>query len=236
MFDFFVRYNLINMKMKLSKFADKFRSIVGDSTINVPDSFIINAINWAFSELPLAPKLDKVFTKHYRVTLKPGHYRWNLTDHKDFRRLTNIPAASFWTSEGGDLCPLCLCAISIEELYSKTVPNLMKQGKPCSYAIEQEDDDIFIVFDRPTDKPIIIQYIAYGIPKPVESMNDTIEISGIVENAILEVMRVVWYREADDLSFAGSAYDYLDNKYIPQITQMINKKWTGIEGPVVLGV
>ena len=112
----------------------------------------------------------------------------------------------------------------------------MQKGKPCSYAIEQEDDDVYIVFDRPTDKPIIIQYIAYGIPKPVTSMDDEIRISGIVENALLEVMRVVWYREADDLSFAGSAYDYLDNKYIPQITQIINKNWKGIEGHVILGV
>lgn len=235
-FEFFVRYNLSKMKYKVSEFAKKFRSIVGDSTNDVPDSFIIDALNWAFSELPLAPKMDKIFTKHYRVTLKPGHYRWNLVNHKDFRRLTDIPASSFWTSEGGNLCPLCVCAVSIEDLYTNTVPNLMQSGKPCSYAIEQEDDDIFIVFDRPTDKPIIIQYIAYGIPKPVETMDDIVEISGVIENALLEVMRVVWYREADDLSFAGSAYDYLDNKYIPQMTQMIHKSWKGIEGNVILGV
>jgi len=67
-------------------------------------------------------------------------------------------------------------------------------------------------------------------------MDDIVEISGVLENAILEVMRVVWYREADDLSFAGSAYDYLDNKYIPQIIQMVNKNLKGIEGNVILGV
>ena len=228
--------NKTKMIYRVKDFADKFRSIVGDSTMDVPDSFIINALNWAFSELPLAPKLDKVFSKSYRVTLKPGHYRWNLVDHNDFRRLTDIPASSFWTTTGGDVCPLCVCAVSIEELYTNSIPNLMKKGKPCSYAIEQEDDDIFLVFDRPTDKPIIIQYIAYGIPKEVKTMDDEIKISGVVENALLEIMRVVWYREADDLSFAGSAYDYLDNKYIPQMTQMIHKSWKGIEGNIILGV
>lgn len=224
------------MKYVVSEFAKKFRNIVGDSTIDCPDEFIINALNWAFNELPLAPKLDKIFAKNYRVTLKPGHYRWNLVNHKDFRRLTNIPAFQLFTSTGGNLCPLKVCAVSQEELRNKTVPSMNEPGRPCEYCIEQEDDEIYLVFDRPIDVPVIIQYTAYGIPRNVESMNDTVLISGIVENALLDIMRIVWYREADDLAFAGSAYDYLDNKYIPQITQIINKKWTRVEGPTVLGV
>lgn len=224
------------MKYKVSEFADKFRTIVGDSTIDVPDKFVINALNWAFSELPLNPKLDKAFSKNRVVQLKPGHYRWNLVDHKTFRRLTNIPSFNIWETTGGSPCPVCVCAVSIEELYAGGMPSIMEPGKPCKYAIEQQDDDVFLVFDRPVDTPMVLQYIGYGIPKPVESMDDAIEISGVVENAILEVMRVVWYREADDLSFAGSAYDYLDNKYIPQIIQMLNKNIRGIEGNVILGV
>lgn len=224
------------MKYKVSKFADKFRSIVGDSTIDVPDKFIINALNWAFSELPLNPKLDKAFAKNRTVQLKPNHYRWNLVDHRVFRRLTDIPSFNIWESTGGNLCPVCVCAVPITELYAGGIPSLMEPGKPCKYAIEQQDDDIYLVFDRPIDTPMVLQYIGYGIPKPVESMDDIVEISGVLENAILEVMRVVWYREADDLSFAGSAYDYLDNKYIPQIIQMVNKNLKGIEGNVILGV
>lgn len=224
------------MKYRVYEFAQKFRNLVGDSTLDVPDEFIINALNWAFSELPLNPKADKVFSKNRRVQLKPGHYRWNLVDKKEFRRLTNIPSFNLWTSTGGDLCPLKVCAVSPEELYAKGIPELMKPGKPCYYAIEQEDDDIYLVFDRPIDVPVIIQYVGYGFPKLVKSMDDEIRISAVVENALLEIMRVVWYREADDLSFAGSAYDYLDNKYIPQIIQMINKQWTGVEGPIILGV
>ena len=224
------------MKYRVSDFAAKFRNIVGDSTLDCPDKFIINAVNWAFNELPLAPKLDKVFAKNYRKTLKPGHYRWNLTDHKDFRRLSNIPVFTLWTSDGGDLCPFKACAVTPEELYASSVPAMMQQGRPCKYAIEQEDDEVYLVFDRPIDTPIVLQYTAYGFPTNVTSMNDEILISAVVENALLDVMRVVWYREADDLAFAGSAYDYLDNKYIPQMTQMINKKWHGVEGHTVLGV
>ena len=63
------------MKYKTKDFANKFRSLVGDSTIDVPNEFIINALNWAFSELPLAPKMDKIFSKNYRVTIPTGHYR-----------------------------------------------------------------------------------------------------------------------------------------------------------------
>lgn len=222
--------------MTVREFADKFRSIVGDSTIDVPDKFVINALNWAFAELPLNPKLDKAFARNRVVQLKPNHYRWNLVDRKVFRRLTDIPSFNIWESVGGDLCPICVCAVSIEELYAGGIPSLMKAGKPCKYAIEQQDDNIYLVFDRPISTPMVLQYIGYGIPKPVTSMDDIVEISGVLENAILEVMRVVWYREADDLSFAGSAYDYLDNKYIPQIIQMVNRNIKGIEGNVILGV
>lgn len=224
------------MKYRLSDFADKFRVIVGDSTLDCPDEFIINAVNWAFNELPLAPKLDKVFAKNYRKKLTTGHYRWNLVDHKDFRRFSDLPVFTMWTSEGGDLCPLKVCAVTPEELYASSVPGMMQPGRPCKYTIEQEDDDVYLVFDRPIDTPIILQYTAYGFPKNVTSMNDEIKLSAVVENALLDIMRVVWYREADDLAFAGSAYDYLDNKYIPQMTQMIRKKWHGVEGHTVLGV
>lgn len=224
------------MKMTVKEFSDKFRSIVGDSTIDVPDTFVMNALNWAFAELPMNPKLDKVFTKKFKFQLKPNHYRWNLVDHKKFRRLTDIPSFNIWETTGGTPCKVCVCAVSPEELYAGGIPEMMEPGMPCKYAIEQEDDDIYLVFDRPIDRPMILHYIGYGIPKPVKSMDDIIEISGIIENAILEVMRVVWYREADDLAFAGSAYDYLDNKYIPQIIQMINRNIKGIEGNVILGV
>lgn len=228
-------YNRI-MKMTTREFSNKFRSIVGDSTQDVPDEFIINALNWAFLELPLNPKLDKAFAKNRRANIPVGHYRFNLLDKKVFRRLTDVPVFTLWTSTGGDLCPLKVCAVTPQELYAESVPSLMKSGRPCKYTIEQEDDNLYLVFDRPTDEPIVIQYTAYGFPKTVKSMNDEIQISAVMENAILEVMRVVWYREADDLSFAGSAYDYLDNKYIPQIIQMVNKTIKGIEGNVILGV
>lgn len=228
-------YNRI-MKYTVRQFSDKFRNLVGDSTIDSTNKFTINALNWAFNELPLAPKLDKIFSKNYRVTLKPNHYRYNLTNHKDFRRLTSVPAFQLFTSTGGDLCPLKVCAVSQEELRNKTIPGLNKPGRPCEYCIEQEDDELYLVFDRPVDVPVIIQYTAYGIPRNVTSPDDEVFISGIIENALLDIMRVIWYREADDLAFAGAAYDYLDNKYIPQITQIINKQMTGIEGPVILGV
>lgn len=224
------------MKYTVKQFADKFRSLVGDSTIECPDRFIIDAINWAFNDLPLSPKLDKVFTKNYRKTLKPGHYRWNLSDHKDFRRFTNMPVFSMFTSEGGNLCPFRACAVTPEELYASSVPSMMQEGRPCKYALEQEDDEVYLVFDRPIDKPIILQYTAYGFPTNVTSMNDEVRISAVIENALLSVMTTEWYREADDLAFAGAMYDYLDNKYIPQIIQMINKSWHGVEGHVILGV
>ena len=141
---------------------------------------------------------------------------------------------NFWTSTGGDLCKLNLCNKSVEELYEDNIPSLAKAGKPCSYAIEQEDDEVYLILDRPLNIPVVLDYIAYGFPKEVKSMEDTIEISAIVHNAMLDIMRAVWYEERDDFAFTGSVRDYLDNKFVPEMTEQIYKRF-GIEQVQVLG-
>lgn len=222
------------MKYRVRDFADKFRSILGDGTFDVPDEFIINGLNWAFNELPVVPELAKIFSKHKQVQLDAkGHWRWNLNG--DFRRLLDVPMMNFWTSTGGDICKLNLCHRSVTEFYNKNgIINLKKEGKPCEYTIEQEDDNIWLVFDRPLNMPVIIDYIAYGFPAPVKSMDDTVEISAIAENLILDVLRTYWYREADDMAFAGAIMDYLDNKKLPEAVQAINRNW-GVSAPTILG-
>jgi hypothetical protein len=79
-----------------------------------------------------------------------------------------------------------------------------------------------------------VDYIAYGIPKDLTSMDDEFEISAIVENAVLETLRTVWFRETDDLAFSGAIGDYLDNKTIPQLVQLINQRY-GSDSPVIVG-
>lgn len=215
------------------QFTDKFRNLIGDSTVDIPDEFMINGLNWARRELPLNPKLQKIFSKHYTKNLDAkGHYKWNLNG--DFRRLTDIPMLNFFTSTGGDLCPITICNLPNKEFFAKGIPSLMKPGKPCNYTIEQEDDNIYLVLDRPLNVPIIVDYIAYGIPKDVTSMDDEFEISALIENAILETLRTVWFRETDDLAFSGAIGDYLDNKTIPQLVQLINQRF-GSEAPIIVG-
>lgn len=220
--------------MKVSDLKKKFQILVGDSTLDCPTEFIISSINWAFNELPNVPKLSRIFSKHYQFNLDANEgWRWNING--DFRRLSNIPMLNFWTSTGGDICKLNVCHRDEIEFFTKNGIIEMKQkGTPCEYTIEKIDDDIFLVFDRPLDIPVIIDYIAYGFPKPVTSLEDEIEISAIAENLILQVMRDVWLREAEDFAFAGSIRDYLDNKYLPEAIQQLNKRW-GNEEYIILG-
>jgi hypothetical protein len=35
----------------MKDFSDKVRSLVGDGTYDIPEEFIINALNWAYNEL-----------------------------------------------------------------------------------------------------------------------------------------------------------------------------------------
>lgn len=222
------------MKYKVSDFENLFRTHIGDGTVDIPDDFVINALNWSFNALPLVPKLSKIFSRHKQVQLDAkDHYRWNLNG--DFRRLLDVPMMNFWTSTGGDICKLKVCHKDVVEFYNHNgIINLKEPGKPCEYTIEQEDDNIWLVFDRPLDVPVIVDYIAYGIPKPVKSKDDVIEISGIAENLIIDVMRTVYYHEADDFAFAADISSYLDNKKVLEAIQQLNRRW-GVEEPTIIG-
>lgn len=222
------------MKYTVSEFSEIFRTHIGDGTLDIPEGFVVNALNWAFNELPRVPKLQKLFSRHKQVTLDAkGHYRWNLNG--EFRRLLDIPMMNFWTSTGGDICKLRVCHRDVKEFFDHNgIINLKEAGKPCEYTIEQEGDNIWLVFDRPLDVPVIIDYIAYGIPKPVKKDDDKIDISAIAENLIIDVMRTVYYHESDDFAFAADISNYLDNKKVTEAIQALNRQW-GVEEPTIVG-
>lgn len=226
------------MKYRVSDISKKFRSLIGDGTIDVPDEFIINSLNWAFNELPRVPKLEKIFAKHMTFQLDAkGHWRWDLNGGGEFRRIMNIPVLNFVTTTGGKPCALKLCNRDNIEFYTKNgIIELKEEGQPCEYTIEQEGDHIWLVLDRPSDVPIMIDYIAYGIPAQVNDMEDEIalDISAIAENLILDVMRIVWYHEADDFAFAADISSYLDNKKVVEAIQALNRRW-GTEESIILG-
>lgn len=222
------------MRMKVLDLSDKLRLSLGDGTADVPSDFIISALNWAFNDLPTIPKMDRLFCKHKQFNLDAhNHYRWILND--SFRKILNIPMLNFYTSTGGDPCKLNICHRPVKDFYEKNgLINLKQSGRPCEYTIENEDDTTYLVLDRPSDIPIIVDYIAYGIPKPVSSMDDEIEISALAENLILDVMRVYYLREAEDYAQAGLITDYIDNKKIQEVQQQLYRQW-GQDAPRVLG-
>ena len=52
------------MKYQVKDLAERFRIIIGDSTVDIPSEFIINALNWAFNELPRVTKTERNVSKH----------------------------------------------------------------------------------------------------------------------------------------------------------------------------
>lgn len=225
------------MIYKASELANKFQTHIGDGTLDIPDKFVVDALNWALNELPRVPKLAKIFSKHFTFQLDAkDHYRWNLNGDI-FRRLLDIPMMNFYTTTGGSPCKLELCNRDNVEFYNKNgIIEIKEPGRPCEYTIEQEGDNIWLVLDRPSDVPIMIDYIAYGVPNQVKSIDDTIsvDISAIAENLILDVMRVVYFHEADDFAFAADISSYLDNKKVAEAIQALNRRW-GNEEPIILG-
>ena len=224
------------MKYPLETLAEKLRLAIGDNTEDIPEDFIINAYNYAINSLPLVPKLDKLFSKHKQFNLDAnGHYKWSLSDATGFRRISDIPMLNFYTSTGGEPCKLCLCHLPVETFYENNgLVSLKKSGTPCQYTIEVEDDNVWLVLDRPVDIPIIVDYIAYGFPKPAKSMEDEIEVSAIAEHLLIDTMKACYLHEASDYAFAADVTNYLDNKTILEAVQMLYKRW-GTEQIRVLG-
>lgn len=224
------------MKMKISDLAEKLRLHIGDNTDDLPEDFIINAYNYTINALPLVPRLEKLFSKHKQFNLDAEHhYKWSLSDATGFRRINDIPMLDFYTSTGGEPCKLCICHRPVEAFYAKNgLISLKKPGTPCEYTIETEDDNVWLVLDRPSDVPIIIDYIAYGFLKPVSSMEDEVDLSAIAEPLILDVMKTLYLMEASDYAFAADVRSYLDNKKYIEAIQMLHRKW-GTEAPRVLG-
>lgn len=224
------------MKYKMSTLAEKLRLLIGDNTDDLPKDFLINAYNYTINALPMVPKLEKLFSKHKQFNLDAEHhYKWSLSDATGFRRISDLPMLEFYTSTGGEPCKLCLCHRPVEDFYKHNgLVSLKKPGTPCEYTIEVEDDNVYLVFDRPLDIPVIVDYIAYGFPKPVASMDDEIEVSSIAENLVLDVMKTLYLMEASDYAFAADVRSYLDNKKELEAIQALYKRW-GNEQIRVLG-
>lgn len=224
------------MKTTLKDLSYKLQTLLGDNTLDIPEDFLREAYNYSINSLPMVPKLEKLFSKHKQFNLDAkGHYKWSLSDATGFRRITDLPMLNFYTSTGGEPCKLCVCHRPVKDFYEHNgLVNLKQAGKPCEYTIETEDDDVWLVLDRPSDVPIIVDYIAYGVPKPVENMDDEIEISAIAENLILNTMKACYLHEAEDYAFAADVTSYLDNKTILEAIQMLYKKW-GNEQTRILG-
>lgn len=222
------------MRYRIEDFLTKARSIFGDTSNDAPTEFLINSVNWTFNELPSIPKLNKLFYAHYTANLRRGSYRWKI--NKDFRAINDILFMNFFsTGKGGRPCPQKICSLDNTEFYARNgVIELNEPGKPCSYTIEFDGDDAYLVFDRPLAVPMIVDYTVTGYPKPVTSVDETREISAIAENLILALMRKVWYEEADDFAFSGAIEQYLDNKLVQEAVFQLNKKFRN-EMPRVLG-
>lgn len=224
------------MKYSLKTLSEKLRNLLGDGTNDLPSDFLINAYNYTINSLPLVPRLEKLFSKHKQFNLDAkNHYKWSLSDATGFRRISDIPMLNFYTSTGGEPCKLCLCHRPVKDFYEHNgLVSLKKPGTPCEYTIEVEDDNVWLVFDRPLDVPVIVDYIAYGFPKPVSNLDDEVEVSAIAENLILNTMKACYLHEAEDYAFAADVTSYLDNKTILEAIQMLHKKW-GNEQTRILG-
>lgn len=233
LFTYYLYYNK-DMKMTVEDLKKEFLALIGDMSDDTVDPLIIKGLNWAFNDLPLVPRLGKLFSQHYTRNLDAkNHYKWCING--DFRRLIDTPVLNFYTSTGEEPCRLPICYKRLSTFYNiNGLVSLKRPGKPCQYTREEINDKTYIVLDRPSDVPLILDYIACGFPKPVTSLSDEIDLSAIAENLVLSIMRTIYYQEASDFAFSGAILDYCDNKLIPEAIQALEKQYSS-DGPIILG-
>ena len=90
------------------------------------------------------------------------------------------------------------------------------------------------MFDRPLNVPVIVDYIAYGTLKPIETLEDELDVSAVAENLILSVMKGVHYSESQDFSMAENILEYVDNKAYREAIQDLYHTY-GVEEPTIVG-
>lgn len=220
----------------VQQISEELRTLIGDGTADISTDFVIRALNWAFNDIPTIPRLEKLFSRHKQFNLDAkDHYKWSLSDATGFRRILNIPMMNFYTSTGGEPCQLKICHRRVEDFYNKNgLVNLKQPGTPCEYTLETEDDNVWLIMDRPLNIPVITDFIAYGVPKPVSSIDDEVELSALAENLITDTMKIMYLKEAEDYGQAGLITDYIDNKKVQEVQQQLYKQW-GVEEPRILG-
>jgi hypothetical protein len=134
---------------------------------------------------------------------------------------------NFYTSTGGEPCKLNVCHKDVEDFYNRNgIIELKNPGKPCQYTIEEEGDKVWLVLDRPSNVPLIVDIITTGYPKEVKTVDDKIDISVIAEQLMLQLLASIWYQESADFNFSEAIYTYMDNKAIPEAIQQLNKRWS----------
>lgn len=220
--------------MIVSDFLAEAQMLFGDTTEDTPKEFLVGALNWSFRELAKTPKLSKLFSRHLRRNLGANrHYRWDLNgaikgedgeEEKPFDRISDIEYLHFWSSTGGKPCLLNICWAEPREFYTYSLPEIAEVGRPCRYTLETEGDKTYLVLDRPSDVPLILDYIAYGTPREVHELTDEIPVPSLAKNALLDLMRVKYYQESDDLAQAGAFFDIYVNKDVPEMLQELYKR------------
>lgn len=223
------------MKKTVKQLHDDFKLFIGDSTSDIPIEFFIQALNWACREIPRIPGLQRAFSRHYTFNLMAKNaIRWDLTG-ESFRKLNDIIYLNVYTSTGGEPCLLTLCEREPIDFYRRNgLVEAKKAGIPCEYTLEREGDATYFILDRPSNVPLILDYIACGYPKEAASAEDEIDISATIQNLIFSAIQNVYYHEAADFGFAQDITNYFDNKMVPEAMQELNRVFHS-EAPRILG-
>ncbi len=141
--------------------------------------------------------------------------------------ITDIRSIALADSSGCSLCRVSPCFQDPDNFHANfPFPDTREPGEPCFYTIEDRDDNTYITFDKPINRPHVMSLVYTAYPPHVTKDDDILMLTSIGYNSMLYITRIGYFQEASDDNRARVTYEDYD-KGIYEIKQRLAKRKTG---------
>ena len=205
------------MKFRTAEYYyDNFRILMGDGGGDITEEFFLSCINYMIRDIMLEAKLERLFRVHDTMRLtqltrkgkKSNKWKISLKNLGDIIDIHNLVILE---ADGCTLCPVQPCYMEPDKFYNAfPFPEGTCPGQPCHYTIDEDGENTYLMFDKPVDKPYIVDLRYSAYPGDIESLEDKVPYPVKAINVLIEGLRREVYQRDTDFAFSRSMFDVTD--------------------------
>lgn len=216
-------------------FYNDLKEMIADTTETIDEEYFLAVLNYALRQLASEPKLDILFKKHDRFKLAElsvkgdAETSWGLENE-----IIDVQNLAIYDASNKDLCRLSMCYLAPNDFYASfPMPEENPSGISQYYTIDFIDGESRLVFDRPIDRPIIVDIRFTAFPEEITSLDDKVKLPIRVANYILDAIRERRYESDSDGNFV-SLVNILTTYDMAMIKTMVYRRPT-VGGARIIG-